>query len=256
MDAAEGWQYANHFGDPDDRWTPEQPPLLERLLSGTGAVSVGLSSSASGSNSRRDSGSSSSSARASQTWVRRRRWVRVIRRRLDIPPLPFLEPDGAMYHLVADGTLIPATDIHNDAGDHDGQELGSMLPTLLSSAQDYVARARYLVGTQTRDDMVGINVSAVETRRIIAKLERATTELRQGILSQFYLMLELRAAFLLFLILGDDDMERKTQAEVLLNTYSRDLERRRLSASAQGLLISGEGSISLFLFDSNFTTVF
>lgn len=35
---------------------------------------------------------------------------------------------------------------------------------------------------------------------------------------------------------GDDDRERKIQAEVLLNTYSRALERRRLSASAQGLL--------------------
>jgi hypothetical protein len=200
VDVAEGWQYANHFGDPDDQWTPEQPPLLERLLSGTGAVSVGLSSSASGSNSRRDSSSSSgSSARASQTWVRRRRWVRVIRRRLDIPPLPFLEPDGAMYHLVADGTLIPATEYNqSDAGDHDGQELGSMLPTLLSSAQDYVARARYLVGTQTRDDMVGINVSAVETRRIIAKLERATTELRQGILSQFTLCLNFDPHFYCF----------------------------------------------------------
>lgn len=38
---------------------------------------------------------------------------------------------------------------------------------------------------------------------------------------------------------GDDDRERKTQAEVLLNAYSRALERRRLSASAQGLLGSG-----------------
>jgi hypothetical protein len=58
-----------------------------------------------------------------------------------------------------------------------------MLPTMLSSAQDYVARARYFVGTGTRDDVEGGGVSAVETRRIIAKLERATTELRQGILS-------------------------------------------------------------------------
>jgi len=37
---------------------------------------------------------------------------------------------------------------------------------------------------------------------------------------------------------GDDDPDRKLQAEVLLNAYSRDLERRRLAAGAQGLSIS------------------
>lgn len=36
-------------------------------------------------------------------------------------------------------------------------------------------------------------------------------------------------------------MERKTQAEVLLNAYSRDLERRRLAAGARGLLLSETG---------------
>ena len=43
-------------------------------------------------------------------------------------------------------------------------------------------------------------------------------------------------------VVGDDDSERKTQAEVLLNAYSRELERRRLAAGAQGLLISGNGA--------------
>ena len=38
---------------------------------------------------------------------------------------------------------------------------------------------------------------------------------------------------------GDDDRERKIQAEVLLNAYSRALERCRLSAGAHGLLNSG-----------------
>lgn len=41
---------------------------------------------------------------------------------------------------------------------------------------------------------------------------------------------------------GDDDVDRKTQAEVLLNAYSRELERRRLAAGAQGLLISGDST--------------
>lgn len=43
-------------------------------------------------------------------------------------------------------------------------------------------------------------------------------------------------------VLDDEDPERKIQAEVLLNAYSRDLERRRLSAGAQGLLISQYGN--------------
>ena len=50
----------------------------------------------------------------------------------------------------------------------------------------------------------------------------------------------------IWLIPGDDDAERTTQAEVLLNTYCRELERQRLTASAQGLLISGEGDIRTF----------
>jgi hypothetical protein len=38
---------------------------------------------------------------------------------------------------------------------------------------------------------------------------------------------------------GDEDVERKTQAEVLLNAYSRELERRRLNAGANGLFRVG-----------------
>lgn len=46
-------------------------------------------------------------------------------------------------------------------------------------------------------------------------------------------------------LIDDDDPERRTQAEVLLNAYNRELERRRLAAGAQGLLISGDGWYSL-----------
>lgn len=117
-----------------------------------------------------------------------------MRRRLDIPPLPFMEPDGAMYHLDADGTLIPYVqevegDFHSSGS---GQELGSMR-SFLSSAQDYVARARYLVGTQNRDtDAHGEPISGVDARRAIAKLERATMELRQGLLGQCAYLLKFR----------------------------------------------------------------
>ncbi|EIW82417.1 hypothetical protein CONPUDRAFT_72656 [Coniophora puteana RWD-64-598 SS2] len=199
----DGWQYAHSFNAPEDSWTAEQPPQLEQLLNGSSSslIASGINGSARGSP--------------------RRRWVRVLRRRLDVSPMPFLQPDGAYYHLAADGTLIPYINDHQseyDDGDGDGQELRAMPSNMMSSAQDYVARARYLVGN-SRTAEAGENMSAVEVRRAIAKLERATSELRQG-------------------ILADDDAERKTQAEVLLNAYSRELERRRLSAGARGLLIT------------------
>ncbi|KAG1833009.1 hypothetical protein EV424DRAFT_1342041 [Suillus variegatus] len=227
VDVEAAWEYAEDFSSLDEAWIAEPPPQLQRLLSGSGLMTASLGTP-SRSHSRTNSGSSVTSASVAArapTWVRRRRWVRVMRRRLDIPPLPFQEPDGAMYHLASDGSLVPFTE--NDQGDFgegEGQELGAMTSTRLSSAQDYVSRAWYLVGTQ-RDAVVGEEtLSAVEARRAIAKLERATTELRQGILNG---------------IQGDGDTERKTQAEVLLNTYSRELERRRLAAGNQRWLISG-----------------
>lgn len=178
MDAEEGWQYAHSFDDADESWTAEQPPQLQRLLGGSGAVTAGLGSNGS-SSSRSRSGST-------QTWVRRRRWVRVMRRRLDIPPLPFMQPDGALYLLDADGHLIPYVEEQSAEYDgSEGQELGHMPSSGLSSAQDYVARARYLAGTQYGDAEPDAGEgSAVQARRAIAKLERATTELRQGILSK------------------------------------------------------------------------
>ncbi|KAF9569350.1 hypothetical protein CPC08DRAFT_784021 [Agrocybe pediades] len=220
VDAEEGWQYAHSFDDPDDKWTAEMPPQLERALSSNSIVSAGLGGPAT----RSSPLSSSSTQRPQAMWVRRRRWVRIMRRRLDIPPMAFLEPDGAMYHVDFDGSLIPYVEENhaNHAAIAEGgeaREMGAMTSTFLSSAQDYVARARYLVGTQSPDPAHGEPPGAVEVRRAIAKVERAVAELRQGILS-------------------DEDPERKVQAEVLLNAYSRDLERRRLAAGAQGLQIS------------------
>ncbi|KAI0082564.1 FYVE-domain-containing protein [Panus rudis PR-1116 ss-1] len=112
----------------------------------------------------------------------------------------------------------------NVQGDSEGQEMG-VLPASGLGSQDYVSRARYLAGN-TESESVNGQQSSLEARRAIAKLERATTELRQG-------------------ILNDADVERRTQAEVLLNAYSRELERRRLAAGAQGLLISTDGEEEL-----------
>lgn len=183
VDAGEGWQYARSFQDADEHWTAEPPPQLARLLTGNGTMSVGLGSPVARSG---RAGSSSSAAANSQTWVRRRRWVRVMRRRLDVPPLPYMQPDGAFYHLDTDGSLIPhEQERHADDGDGDGQELGAFQPSRIGSAQDYVARARYLAGTPHPDaETNGTSISATDVRRAIAKLERATTELRQGTLGE------------------------------------------------------------------------
>jgi hypothetical protein len=177
VDAETGWQYAQSFDDLDEQWTPEPPPRLERLLAGGSAVTAFTASGSSGSS------RSASSSISAHSWVRRRRWVRVMRRRLDIPPLPFLNPDGRYHHWLQDGTMVPVEDIVNDLEDSEGQELSALPSNPLASAQDYVARARYLAGTQVGDlETIDQSNSAVEARRAIAKLERATTELRQGIL--------------------------------------------------------------------------
>jgi hypothetical protein len=150
-------------------------------MSGTGAVAVGLS----GQSANRPSGSRSTSV-AAQSWVRRRQWVRVMRRRLDIPPLPFLQPDGQMYHFTADGRLVPFMEPSADEGDEEGgQELSTMPSTGLSSAQDYVARARYHAANSA--ESLADSINPVEARRAIAKLVRATTELRQGVLSGLFI---------------------------------------------------------------------
>lgn len=184
VDAETGWQYAPNFGISDDAWSAEYPPQSKRLLSTSGAMMSGPTSSRNHSHGSSSFSGSSSPLPYDQSWVRRRRWVRVMRRRLDIPPLAFMQPDGAMYHLTTDGSLVPcANDEDIGPGDAEGQELGNMPPNPLSLAQDYVARARYLVGNQSYDiGGDGTVPSAIEARRAIAKLERATTELRQGIL--------------------------------------------------------------------------
>jgi len=182
VDAEEGWQYAQSFDDPDEKWTGERPPQLERMLTGNGVVAAGFG----GSSSRNASLSSSIPGRFTLTWVRRRRWVRIMRRRLDIPPLPFLEPDGSMYHLDSDGTLIPYVEEHqSDVDENGGRELGTMSSSFFTSTHDYVGRARYLVGNDSCNDEENNLVSAIDARRTIAKLERATEELRNGILSQW-----------------------------------------------------------------------
>ena len=108
-----------------------------------------------------------------------------MRRRLDIPPLPFLCPDGAMHQLTSDGSLVPfISEAESDGQGGDGRELGAMPSSFLSVSHDYVARSRYLAGTPNGTDTPVDNehIPAQEMRRAITKLERAVMELRTGML--------------------------------------------------------------------------
>ncbi|KZS97901.1 hypothetical protein SISNIDRAFT_523239 [Sistotremastrum niveocremeum HHB9708] len=211
VDTTDGWQYATAFDEADDRWVAQPPPALERLLFGT--------TTGSQYDSTQSSGASSSTTRHSPyAWVRRRRWVRVMRRRLDIPPLPFLGPDGAFYNLTEGGALSLVSEDIAPVDEEGGVELGAVAVTPSHSFQDYVSHARYLAGnhhTDMDDDDRGL--SAKNARRIVTELERAVTELQVG-------------------ISDDHDVDRRTQAEVLLNVYSRELERRKIALGAQNHL--------------------
>jgi len=211
VDVNEGWQYARSFDDPDEQWNAEPPPPLERILSGgpsvltpaltgAGGPSTSMASTSTGRGRRGSGGAVAqlSDHLPATSWVRRRRWVRVMRRRLDIPPLTFLEPDGGRYYLSTDGELIlahghEATTVGNGGvgsygsyGSDGGQEMGSMNTGFGAHSQDYVSRARYLAGSQRGTDALSNgaegNLSRADLKRSIGRLERAVLELRSGIL--------------------------------------------------------------------------
>lgn len=164
VDVVEGWQYAHSFDDPDDQWVSEVPPALQRILTRYTALS---------------SNSPGGSTQPHHTWVRRRRWVRLMRRRIDIPPLPYMGPDGVMYIIDEEGMLVPRQDEAYDP--EGGQELGLVPRSYLTFTDDYVARARYLAGPPKDNESDGTN-NVLEVRKSIIKLERAVLELRAGML--------------------------------------------------------------------------
>lgn len=180
VDADDGWQYATSFDVLDDQWSAEIPAPLERALSGSGMVAAGFGNPQRNFSASRRLSATSINDLTTLKWVRRRRWVRVMRRRIDIPPMPFLQPDGNFYYITENGEFV--LHVEDTTGDEEdnGQELVSFSKLPKSLAQDYVSRARYLVGNQS-PEAEGESLSALEARRMIAKLERATTELRQGI---------------------------------------------------------------------------
>ncbi|GAA5994703.1 uncharacterized protein JCM10292_004304 [Rhodotorula paludigena] len=150
-----GWSYAPSFPSPD--WSPSPPLEAQRALSLDGPASAAALAALAG---------------QGKKFVRRRRWVRLMRRRVDRPDFGF--PDGA-------GAVQDA-----------GREV----------EMDYRARARFLAGEEldvARGD--GASVTSARTiplqkggevgadelvedrvalRKVVARLERAADELRRG----------------------------------------------------------------------------
>lgn len=87
VDVHDGWQYARVLDDQEDKWTPDLPGQLERLLGGSGIVQGMATPGPSASSSRPISPTSSLTsprrkgkgpANTNLSFARRRRWVREI----------------------------------------------------------------------------------------------------------------------------------------------------------------------------------
>ncbi|CBQ72642.1 conserved hypothetical protein [Sporisorium reilianum SRZ2] len=215
VDVEHGWQYAQSFDALDDKWSSQPPPPLERLLEGRGlsaSVTRALTGGAGLANAQADQEASSSG------WVRRRRWIRVLRRRLDIEfgdDLEACEGVGSadMEH------VIPSNDSDTRGGGSHGlstaaimaaQEAAKLECSQLGPDADYVSRAKALAGSSaasgaTPADALGDDRD--ELARRIARLVMAITELR--------------AAF------DDDDVERRSRAEELRKEYTLQLGQLR-----------------------------
>ncbi|KAK4058123.1 hypothetical protein OIO90_000862 [Microbotryomycetes sp. JL221] len=179
----DGWSYARSFDAGPEAWQSEAPDELHSLSQGDASLSLG-----------------------SKKWVRRRRWVRIMRRRLDVPNWGFT---GAFH----------AT---QDAGEKSSHE------ELAATLEDYRARARFLAGERSAKlgiasqmaDQASIRsgktvvldgestspeLDRAELRKAAARLERAIDELRAGVLSEV------------------EDVTKRQEAERELETFLHQL---------------------------------
>ncbi|SPO27125.1 uncharacterized protein UTRI_10586_B [Ustilago trichophora] len=218
VDVEHGWQYAQSFDALDDKWSSQPPPPLERLLEGRGlsaSVTRALTGGAGLASAQGDQEASSSG------WVRRRRWIRVLRRRLDIEFGDDLEAcEGALSSDADDlgegsGAGTHGAESHglSTAAIMAAQEAAKLECSQLGPDADYVSRAKALAGSSaasgaTPADALGDDRD--ELARRIARLVMAITELR--------------AAF------EDDDVERRSRAEDLRKEYTLQLGQLRQAA--------------------------
>jgi hypothetical protein len=192
----QGWQYATSFNA--EVWAAEMPEAVRELLAG--------------------SQSSTDSNGNKQKWVRRRRWARIMRRRLDIPDWGFNDrKDGKQQDrsAVAEGKMSQLQE----------SKALSELEDRSGAVQDYLQRAKYFAGSRVTkrirmvkgeiaekheqdsnaseseeaDDTASVlsQLTTVEgmksssldrgvARRVTARLERAIDELNVGMESELH----------------------------------------------------------------------
>ncbi|GAA5879307.1 hypothetical protein JCM3774_006429 [Rhodotorula dairenensis] len=152
----EGWSYAPSFDTPEQDWTP-----VEKVPASTGSAASPTAGAAGG-------GGGGGGAKTNR--VRRRLWMRVMRRRLDLPDWGFGAEPADTAPVQAEEELAPL-DYRSRARFLVGQSLG---------------RYRHLQGddselTDSEAEGPGAVADRVDLRKRLAQLERAADELRRGI---------------------------------------------------------------------------
>ncbi|CAO1635991.1 unnamed protein product [Jaminaea pallidilutea] len=198
VDPVHGWQYAPSFDTPEEQWTAQIPAALDRVLQGHG-ISTSISRAISGgaANGRNDDAEAIPSG-----WVRRRRWMRVMRRRLDIDFGDELEA-AELFHELSRGAEGPSP-VEKRARDQAQAALEVLPPDA-----DYVVRAKAAAGEDravTPADAIDDDSEAVRVK--IARLELAMKVLRSE-------------AF------GDENVPRRSSAEDLLKEYALQVGQLR-----------------------------
>lgn len=178
VNAEQGWQYAKSFDELEENWSSEIPNEVVRILSGGEIPNKGVK------------------------WVRRRRWARIMRRRIHIP------------HWGFDDDPVSSSSEHTEGEEHRSTKLNQGSSEMPATAvRDYLERAQYFVGSHIRsraqaengtkdwynsDGDETMSLRSLQTviaesqngeeelgnasaRKVIARLERALQELHEGI---------------------------------------------------------------------------
>ncbi|BGP12902.1 hypothetical protein JCM10213_005146 [Rhodosporidiobolus nylandii] len=199
----DGWQYASSFDASADDWTAEPPLEVRRALEGGPGLAL-----------------------SGKKWVRRRRWMRVMRRRLDLPDWGYADiPPFPRRSSVPAAPSAPST----SSGPAD---------IVAPSSLDYRARAQFLAGNSHVLSSAGIASDRAsvrsgttvmegevpdrsELKKAMARLERAADELRRGMVS-------------------DDDPGSRRKAEQELEAFLHQLALLRTELGADELEDEGD----------------
>lgn len=219
VDPVEGWQYAQSFDAPEDKWYAQVPQPLTRLLEGKG-LSSSITRAISGGTlpgpGQSSSGADGDNEATATGWVRRRRWIRCMRRRLDLEFGDELES----AELSSASASASATAIHAELDENDvaGHEAARADCDRLPADADYIARAKALAGAFALDGVTPADVMGESTQMLRARetrLELGIKELRQH-------------AF------EDEVVDRRSSAEGLLKEFTLQLGQLRQASGLNG----------------------